>query len=565
VAKGATSREGRNLNRLRFLLNRRITPATVLDWACESHPDSAILEAENPLPYPLFPGSAVSTREVLSFATRAGEVLAQAGMRRHSRVAIFKRNEIDYVFLSLAVIRAGGIAVPVNPGMPVESLGRYLQYTGTTIVCCDQSSFAERIGNPERLPMIDHWVFTDAAPSNVRAAAVLKEAVTEVTGDAQPVSLSGDSHVVLAHTSGTTGTPKAVICTAGSFVEGIRTHYRTEPLLPWKRVGLAGPFSHLVNQIGLTTLLLSNMPTWALDGSDARSTLDAIERERINLFVAFPDLYLRMYAHGLDAHDLSSVRIWISVADTSQEAHMRAFCAHGSLLRIFGRSLFGAAFVEPLGSSEIGGPALRRIWFAGSKVRCRRRIGRRMLGGPRVKVADDSGRPVEPGRTGRLMVKGPTLFAGYWNAHDRMHGTTVDGWWATGDIVYRDRARRFYHMDRESDVVHTEDGAFYTLPAEDVLHTYPGVYEAVVFGVPNGDTHQRPVGLIWADDSCQIDERDVLRWANERISGPVPLSAVWRAPYEDIPRGLTGKVLKRALRDHYSESAPASAMGVGNA
>lgn len=570
TTRSTKARPGKPLNRLRFLLDRGITAATVLDWACESHADSAILSAERPLPYSTFSTGPIRPREALSFATRVGEVLLQVGMRRNDRVAIVKNNEIDYVFLSLAIIRAGGIAVPVNPGMPAETLRHYIQYTGSTIVCCDCDSFEKKVGDSKRLPTVDRWVFTDETPHTPPAAAVLSEAIDEMPGNAPPASLSSDSRIALAHTSGTTGTPKAVVCTSGSFVEGIRTHYRTEPPLPWNRVGLAGPFSHLVNQIGLTTLLLSNMPTWALDGADAGVCLDAIQREQINLFVAFPDLYLRMYAHGLDDHDLSSVRVWISVADTSQEAHMRAFCRKGALLRAFGKSLLGAAFVEPLGSSEIGGPALRRVRLAHSPLRCRRRIGRRMFGGPRVKVADSDGHPVRPGTVGRLMVNGPTLFAGYWNEHDRTHGAAIDGWWATGDIAYRDRTNRFYHLDRETDVVHTAHGAFYTLPAEDVLHKYPGVYEAVVFGIPAGDLHDMPVGIVWFDDSLPITEDDILHWANRQISAPAPLGALWKVRYEDIPRGLTGKVLKRVLRDNYStrnsfnERVPVAAREVRN-
>lgn len=556
-------RTGRKLNRLRFLLDRKVTPATVLDWMCDSHPDSAILTPAERLPYPVFPNPRISPGEALAFVARTGEVLKETGMRRRDRVAIFKRNEVDYVLLSLAVIRAGGIAVPINPGMPFEALDGYLRYTGSRILCCDEQTFAATIGEADRLPMIERWVFTDRLPGEIDGATVLSEAIAEVDGSTPPVSLHDDEHVILAHTSGTTGVPKAVIGTSRSVKEGIRAHYRTEPPLPWNRVAIAGPFSHLVYQIGLTTLLLSNMPCWAIARDDPELALATIERERINLFVAFPRLYLEMYARGLDRFDLDSMRVWIAVADTSQELHMRAFCEQGSLLKLFGRS-FGSVFIEPLGSSEIGGPALRRVRFAGSRIRFERRIGRRMLGGPKAKVADADGRSVSSGKVGRLMVKGPTLFAGYWNSHDRLHGTIADGWWATGDVVRRDRLRRFYHLDRETDVIHTAYGPFYTLTAEDVLHTYPGVYEAVVFGISAQNGDQAPVALVWADKAIRIDQVALLHWANDRIDGPARLQSVWNVLSEDIPRGLTGKVLKRVLRERYGESTQAISTGVGN-
>jgi acyl-coenzyme A synthetase/AMP-(fatty) acid ligase len=525
----------------------------VLDWACDSHPDSAILSPIRPLPYPGLAEGPISPAGVLSFAARTGEVLQMSGMGRDDRVGIFKRNEVDYVFLALAVIRAGGVAVPINPGMSLDTLDRYLRYTGVKVLCCDSHLFAKTIGDRARLPTIGHWVFTDEAGDGGRGATVLRQALAEVPGDVRPASLRDDSQTLLAHTSGTTGTPKAVVCTARSLLNGIRVHYRTEPPLPWRRVGIAGPFSHLVFQIGVTTTLVSNMPAWALDGREAGVALEAIERERISLFVAFPELYLRMYAHGLDAHDLDSMRVWISVADSSQEAHMAAFCSHGAVLRVAGRTLFGSVFIETLGSSEIGGPALRRIWTSRSRIRCRRQVGWRMPGGPKVKVADRDGRAVPPGRTGALMVKGPTLFAGYWTAEGRLDEARTDGWWATGDVVRRDRFGRVHHLDRTTDVIHTAAGPFYSLPAEDVLHTYPGVSEAVVFGVSarSGDDEE-PVGLVWPA-STALDEAELLRWANRRVDGPVGLAAVRCVSFEQIPRGLTGKVLKRRLREAYAD------------
>jgi acyl-coenzyme A synthetase/AMP-(fatty) acid ligase len=491
---------------------------------------------------------------VLSFAARTGEVLQMSGMGRGDLVAIFKRNEVDYVLLALAVIRAGGVAVPINPGMSIDTLDRYLRYTGVRTLCCDSHLFTKTIEDRSRLPTIHHWVFTDEASDGGDGATVLRRAIAEVPGEAQPVSLSDESQTVLAHTSGTTGMPKAVVCTASSLLNGIRVHYRTEPPLPWQRVGIAGPFSHLVFQIGVTTALISNMPAWALDGCEAGSALEAIEREQISLFVAFPELYLRMYAHGLDAHDLDSMRVWISVADSSQEAHMAVFCSHGAVLRVGGRTLLGSVFIETLGSSEIGGPALRRIWSSRSRIRCQRQVGRRMLGGPKVKVADRDGHAVPPGRAGALMVKGPTLFAGYWTAEGRLDDARTDGWWATGDVVRRDRLGRVHHLDRTTDVIHTAAGPFYSLPAEDVLHTYPGISEAVVFGVSarSGDDEQ-PIGLVWPAGSTSLDEAELLRWANQRVDGPVGLAAVRCVSFEQIPRGLTGKVLKRRLREAYAD------------
>lgn len=546
----------RPLHRPRLLLDRGVTPANVLDAMCEWHPDSAMVDTGSPLPYPCFDDRRVSPLQALEFVARTGDLLRGAGMRRNARVAIFKQNSVDYVFLSLAVIRAGGIAVPVNPGMPLATLRRYIEHTGSNILCCDRRTFRERIGEQTRLPTIKQWIFTDDPQGDAVPTVVLATALTEA-GSVGSVTLSPDARVVLAHTSGTTGDPKAVIGTTRSVMAGIRVHFLTEPAFPGIRAALAGPFSHLVFLIGLTTAMVGNIRTHTIAGGGAADVLRVVERERINVFVGFPDLYLRMYAAGLDAHDLSAMRVWIGVADTSQEVHMRAFCQHGALLRVFGRPLVRSLFVEPLGSSEIGGPAIRRVWLSCSRLRSQRRIGRRMLGGPRVRVVDATGAPAAPGQVGRLMVKGPTLFAGYWHAHERPNDVLAGGWWATGDVVYRDRWRRLHHLDREADVIRTAAGAFYTLPAEDVLHSYAGVLEAVVFGVSDGARAEVPVAVLWLtpEAASAFDEQQLLHWASSRIEGPIGLRAAHVVAPDEIPRGLTGKVLKRTLRDRYANGS----------
>jgi acyl-coenzyme A synthetase/AMP-(fatty) acid ligase len=528
---------------LRLAFDPRLTVGSLLERAAEMHGDKPLLWTERPLGYPGFASPAVSALSAWKFACQVTEALWEVGMRQGDRVAIFKRNEADYPLLSLGVISAGGVAVPINPGMDRNVLAQHLRQTKARFLCCDHATFTGVIGDRLRLPMVEGWIFTDEAPTSFKPRMVLSEAVAALPGDAPPVSVDPSAPVLLAHTSGTTGRPKVVTCTAGSFLAGVRTHFRTEPPLPWRRVGIAGSFSHLVYQIGLTTLLLSGMRAWPLDGSSAVAALQLIEREQVNVFVAFPHLYQRMYARGLSPYDLRSMRLWVSVADTSREAHMAAFCREGS-------RYLGSVFVEPLGSSEIGAPALRRVWTVASRPRCRRHIGRRMLGGPQVKVVDSAGRRAKAGEPGRLMVKGRTVFAGYWPNTRRSQGD-VEEWWATGDIAYRDRWNRYFHLDREANVVHTDCGPFYTLPAEDVLHLYPGVYEAVVFGVTTDEGRERPIAYVWADPGGGVNPERLLAWANRRVSGPVPLSRLYLIPPDEISRGLTGKVLKRELRTRH--------------
>lgn len=538
----------RLFNRLRVVLDRQLTAATILDTALNAHPDSRLVHLETPSLFDL-PSAAPTVRELHAFVLRVDACLLRAGMKRFDRVLVYKANSADYFLFALAIIRAGGIAVPVSPGLPRHKLDRYVAYTGASIAITDGAHFNGHVGDPVQVPGIRTWLFPEVPNGFTGDALSVNDSAAD---DSAPVDLASDDPVMIVHTSGTTGFPKGVISTSRGIVQGVKRHYVGEPIATSTRVAVAGHFNHLVCHLGLFASVLGNIPVWAWTGFAPGSLLEKIELFRPHVFFAFPDLYLRMYLHGLDDYDLSSVRIWIATADASHEVHMEAFSRKGSALTIFGRRLMGAIFIEPLGSSEIGFAALQRYYFPWTKRRTDRRVGWRNIVGPRVRVADTKGRTTPHGRPGRLMVKGPTLFAGYWNAHQMLLGVVKDGWWWTGDIVRRDRLGRYYHLDRDPDVVRTTAGDVYTLPVEECILHHPDVGEVAVIGVDGPDHTPLPVAVAHAKPGASLDGDQLRRWANARLQTVVPLAAVIVVQPDEMPRGLTGKVLKRELRERFS-------------
>jgi acyl-CoA synthetase (AMP-forming)/AMP-acid ligase II len=293
------------------------------------------------------------------------------------------------------------------------------------------------------------------------------------------------------------------------------------------------------------------MAVWTITPQDARAALLMIERERLNFFFAFPDVYLRMYHEGIGRYDLSSMRIWIATADTSHEIHMQAFCRTGAYLRVLGVPLMRSAFIEVLGSSEVGAGAIRRVRLPFERLRTDRLVGWPTIAGPRVRLAGDSG-GVERrrGAVGRVQVTGPTVFAGYWDG-STMGVRRREKWTSTGDLAYRGRARVFHHLDRAVDCVRTQAGRVYTLPIEEVLLQHPSVGEVAVIGLSHPGGGEVPVAVVEPRRDAAVDPPELLRWAASRPELATPPAAVIPVAGGDLPRGLTGKVLKRELRDRY--------------
>lgn len=549
----------RPFNRLRFILDRGLTVANLPDRAAAAHDDSPAFHLDEPLPYDDALGRAVTPRAFVGFCNRLGRALTDGcGMRRHDRVAVMKANHADYYLLDQATIRAGGIAVPVNGAMAPDIAGAYLAATGVSVLITD-SVRLRRLVEADALPAgLRHVLITDAqsaaaAPKCVPRARSLGELMRQVEdAPLEPADLAADDHALICHTSGTTGIPKGVLLTSGALVAGLKGQLKIEPVFRGDRALMAAPFNHFINHSGLMSALAARVPCWLEGGEDPGRLLDLIEHHRLSVVFGFPHVFRAMLEHGLDDYDLRSVRLWIAGADSSHEAHIRPFLKHGAALRLFGRRILSSAYVDTFGSSEVGFAALFNPAFSFTR-RYGRCVGRPSFAGPRVKVADALGRRLRTGRVGRLMVKGPSLFHGYWNAHDKHHGAFRDGWWWTGDMVYRDRAGRYYHMDREADVIETDRGPVYSLPLEEALLRHPSVSEAVVFG-DGAPGRQRVVALVQARPGRAIAADDVMEWMDARLPEGSRIEAVRVVDAEAIPCGFAGKVLKRVLRERLIEA-----------
>lgn len=540
----------------RFLFDKKLTVCNLIDKAAALYGSRPLLYFAPALHYAGV-RQGMSAAQARDFMNRVSNVLTEhAGLQRYDRVAIYKENAADYFLFGLAAIRAGGISVPINGGMGRAELLQYLQYTGAAVLITDRSRYEQMRDDLATLPGLQRVLLTDAAAP--ATALDLTRLIATASERFEAVEPAADEDVLLVHTSGTTGFPKGVIHTSGSLVAGVKGQLRFRHYFSDGDVAVnAAPANHFVYFLGMLSAIASNSRVWLAGDTSARHVLGLIARERLSIVFSFPHTFLSMQELGLHNFRLDSVRMWMSAADSSHEAHIREFTRHGALLRLFGRKLLGSMYVDSMGSSEVGFGAINRFSFSFSR-KFNRYIGRSSSVGPRVKIADEQGRRLKAGQIGYFMVKGPTLFKGYWNAHDKLHGVVRDGWWRTGDIGFANGNNGYYHLDRATDVISTPNGDVHSLLVEEHVLKFPGVLEAVVLARDAGNGYHEPFAVVQLAASAPGIASEILDWANSRLSEKDRLAGLTIVGREGIPRGLTGKVLKRAMR---ASAMGASAMG----
>ncbi|WP_444997184.1 class I adenylate-forming enzyme family protein [Aliikangiella sp. IMCC44359] len=534
-------------HRIKFVFDKTLTVSNALDKAVDAYgKDFTILKFSGSQKHLGITGNELTFGKLKSVVNQLSNYLVSVGVKRFDRVAICKAAGVDYLILSLAIYRCGAISVPVNGNMSSDNLNKYLEDTGCRFVFVDEFSVSK----------LDSKMIVNSVISAIKTG---KRGIELLGADEGEVTLSSMSEnfsaveihehddVIIVHTSGTTGFPKGVLHGSHSMIRGTKAQLKLQPITRNNYFLAASPANHHITQASIFATLTTGMPTFVPSDENPVQLLKLIEQEKITLMLAFPDIYSEMCAQNLDRYDLSRMKIWMAGGDSSHEAHIKKLTNYGAFLKIFNKKIIGSAYTEFFGTSEVGFAAFMKVSYSSTR-QFQRCVGKPTPFSPKIKIADAEGNALPVGTPGRLMVKGPTLFKGYWNAHDKLHGVYIDGWWWTGDIVYKDSSGQYYHMDRGVDVIQTNSHQVFSLPIEEAILKLPNVYEAVVVGKNNGK-ETTPLIIVEPIVGKSVEEKEVRDAIKNEFSGLPSFEIEVLTASQSLPRGLTGKVLKKQIRE----------------
>jgi long-chain acyl-CoA synthetase len=170
------------------------------------------------------------------------------------------------------------------------------------------------------------------------------------------------------------------------------------------------------------------------------------------------------------------------------------------------------------------------------------------LPGVEVRLVDPDGSPVLEGDPGEVHVRGPNVFAGYWNDPEATaHVLTADGWLRTGDIAVADDDGWLTLVDRAKDVIIVSGFNVFPGEVEDAIADHPAVAQVAVVGEPHPRSGEAVVAFVVPQPGVSPDPVELLRHAGRRVARyklPTRVEIV-----TDLPRSFTGKLLRRELSD----------------
>lgn len=465
------------------------------------------------------------------------------GVRAKDPIAIYVGEGIENLIHFLALNAIGAIPAIVNGNMPAETAAKWMDKVGAVGLYSDRQH-AERIAPHVRKNSNLRFFVTDES-----AGQVYKPELPKI----YPFAHADNDTVLIGHSSGTTGLPKAVIFQHQQFFHGIR--YRLGLPFPEgsDRMLSALPHSHSAGIAYVMLATLSGCSQMILSSNQPDVVLPAIASFRPSMVVAFPETYVLLCDSDLDRYDLGSIRLWFNGGDAAHEAHVKPLIARGHRI-VKGEQVPGSVFIDGLGSSEMGFSLFRNVHTPGSKTfdRC--------IGAPldfvEAAVLSDDGEKLPPYRVGKLGVKSPTITPGYWNDSVLTARSQLSGYFLTGDLFYYDEQGRFFHVDRVPDAIRTDKGVVYSLQTEEfLLKNFVEIADCTVVATPDDRDRTVAVAVVRLKRGVERQADSLLNRFNERLeaAGRLRLAAVALGDSRDFPLGPTGKVLKRELREQFHD------------
>ena len=486
-------------------------------------------------------------------------LVGRYGIAKGDRVAIAMRNYPDWVVAYAAVISVGAVAVLMNAWWTTEELAYGLEDCGAKVVVADAERVERVTPVHDRLGVQVIGVrLGDDAPWGVDRVEDLYAA----GGVLPPVELGPDDLATILYTSGTTGHPKGAFSTHRAVVHGLMGYacragvdaMRQPPPDPEAPADgpsypttfiLTVPLFHVTGCIPvMLSAFAMGMKLVMMHKWNPERALELIERERVTQFVGVPTMTRDLLeSPDFGRRDTSSLKSISGGGAPAPPELVRRIGATG------GRPGIGYGMTETnaYGPTNSGDDYLTHPTSAGKTVPMMQ-----------VRVVGDDGSPLGPNEVGEIEFLGPNLISGYWNRPEATADAFHDGWLRTGDLGRIDEDGFVYVEDRLKDMVLRGGENIYCAEVEAVLCEHPAVYECAVFGVPDERLGEELACAVVVRAGHELSPDDVREHVGAHLAAfKVPRLVDIRTEGQ-LPRGATGKIQKRDLRDELVRSSQPS-------
>jgi acyl-CoA synthetase (AMP-forming)/AMP-acid ligase II len=488
----------------------RLSLRAIFDKQCSLHPDRPALASS---------GRTQTYRQLSERANRLAHLLTEMDIRRGDRICILSENDPIFLELSIAALRLGAVVATLNWRLSPAELRHCI-----TLVAPKAAFVSARFKT--------QLAETGAATTVLEVGAELERRLAlQSMAPLPPADSDPEDGLFIIYTSGTTGLPKGALISQRAMLARLLV-YVTDYGVNGEDTFLAwSPLFHMASvELGLGTLMLGGKVV-VLDGPDLPTICDYLEREPLSNLIFFP---------GMVEQTLAYLR--------ERKPKVKRLKKFGALADLFApqeiadlTGILGVPFTNTFGSTETGmPPASAGRLVAGVAPEDFAKTESLLC---EILLVDEAGQPVPDGQPGELLMRGPTLFSGYWNAPEATAEAFADGWYHSGDVFVRRVDGKIDYVDRRKYLIKSGGENIYPAEIERVVMQHPQVAEAVVVRQPDARWGEVPVLVVAADTPAPQAEELIALCRAELAAYKRPKRVLF-VPKGSLPRNNTGKIIR---------------------
>jgi long-chain acyl-CoA synthetase len=475
----------------------------------------------------------LSYAELDELADQVAANLTAAGLTPGDRVGLQLPNIPQFVIAYFAILKAGGVVVPMNVLLKAPEIAFQLEDSGARALITYGGILDESAKAAESAAVTPLYVVgaTGAPVTGTPFEALL-------SGGAPGPQLAARSPAdpaVIIYTSGTTGTPKGAVLSHISLYMNADIPGRLFEFSADDTVLVALPLFHVFGLSSvMNTCVLMGGTMSLVPRFEPRAVLEVMQRDRVTVFDGVPTMFIGLLQAADSAdYDLSSLRVAVSGGAPIPAEVIDSF-----------ESRFGVPILEGYGLSESSSAATFNISVTERKVYS----AGKPIWGTSVQIWDDDEHPLPPGagHVGEIVLRGANIMIGYHNNPEATAKAFAGGWFHTGDVGYLDEDGFLFIVDRIKDLIIRGGYNVYPREVEEVLYAHPAVAEAAVVGVPDPKLGEEVRAIVAVKPGQSVTEAELIEFVKERAAAyKYPRTVEFR---DSLPKNATGKILKKELR-----------------
>ncbi|MFC8386680.1 long-chain fatty acid--CoA ligase [Nocardia sp. NPDC057272] len=496
--------------------------ATILRDSTSERPDAPFLHVED---------QTLTYRDVDESSGRVARSLRNRGLMPGDKVAVQLPNGPEFVTTYFAILKAGLVVVPLNPLFTSWEIEYHLTDSESRMLVTSTFSTASALDGAARADVTDIVVVGAEPPVGTEAYESLLEA--EVMAGMHPAT--ADDTAVLLYTSGTTGRPKGAELTHFSLYMNCTMAPRHFDMTSEDVILGVLPLFHV---FGLSSVLNTaarfGSSVALLPRFEVEAALDAMQQHSVSVLIGVPTMFTAFLGADLAARAIGSLRAAVSGGASIP----------GEVIRGFEEKFPGVVVLEGYGLSETSSSACFNISAAERKVLS---IGK-PIWGVEMTILGTDGVPLPAGaeHVGEVAVRGHCVMKGYYNRPEATAQAVRDGWLHTGDLGYRDADGYFFIVDRLKDLIVRGGYNVYPREIEEVLYDHPDIVEAAVVGRADSRLGEEVEAFVVLRPGSAVDEQALTAYTRQYLAAYKYPRSFHMVP--ELPKGATGKILKRELR-----------------